>query len=266
MITFMPVNQKGGTGKTTTSYNFTHHAADRNRRSGLVDGDEQGNATMAMARYAITEFNAADLFSDQPLPLPKQFDKLVLIPTDRIRLRDIEQSDLDDMELVENLRARLAELAPHLDYLTFDTPGANSRIANAFLAVSDFVIIPCKIDAFSVAVSTEVIKRIKFIQQNFNPRLVNFGILANELDTRQPAQVQDFKELLASHYQYMFPKAITDRQAYREAAGAQVPVWRLTEGGVDASRGRVKSAARDAGKEIRAIFDILMGRMENAGA
>jgi len=265
MKTFIPVNQKGGVGKTTTGYNFAHHVADKNLRSALVDADEQGNATTAMAPYAITEFNAADLFSERPLPLPREFRRLVLIPTDKIRMRDIEQSDLDDLRLVGNLRARLAELAPYFDYMTFDTPGSNSRIANAFLAVSDFAIIPCKIDAFSIEVSAEVLMRIKFIQQHFNPNLVNFGILANEFDARQPAQVQDFKELLASHHQYMFPKPITDRQAYREAAGAQVPVWRLKEGGAGENRGRVKSAARDAGKEIRAVFDILIGRMERTG-
>jgi chromosome partitioning protein len=265
MKKFMPANQKGGTGKTTTSYNFTHHVADRGFRSALVDADEQGNATKAMAPYAITEFNAADLFSDKPLPLPKEFPRLVLIPTDRVRLRDVEQSELDDAQLLENLRARLAELAPHLDYMTFDTPGSNSRIANAFLAVSDFVIVPCKIDPFSVDVSAEVIRRIKFIQRHFNPNLVNFGILANEFDARQPAQVQDFKELLASHHQYMFPKPIMDRQAYREAAGAQVPVWRLKDGSAGENRGRIKSAARDAGREMRAIFDILLERMERTG-
>lgn len=265
MKTFMPVNQKGGVGKTTTSYNFTHYAAEKGHRSALVDADEQGNATKAMAPYAITEFNAADLFSDNPLRLPKEFSRLVLIPTDRVRLRDVEQSDLDDMQLLQNLRARLAELAPHFDYVTFDTPGSNSRIANAFLAVSDFVVVPCKIDPFSVDVSAEVIRRIKFIQRHFNPNLVNFGILANEFDARQPAQVQDFKELLASHHEHMFPKPIMDRQAYREAAGAQVPVWRLKEGAAGESGGRIKSAARDAGKEIRAVFDILLGRMESTG-
>jgi chromosome partitioning protein len=265
MKTFMPVNQKGGVGKTTTSYNFTHYAAEKEHRSALVDADEQGNATKAMAPYAITEFNAADLFSDNPLPLPKEFSRLVLIPTDRVRLRDVEQSDLDDMQLLQNLRARLAELAPHFDYVTFDTPGSNSRIANAFLAVSDFVVVPCKIDPFSVDVSAEVIRRIKFIQRHFNPSLVNFGILANEFDARQPAQVQDFKELLASHHEYMFPKPIMDRQAYREAVGAQVPVWRLKEGASGDGGGRIKSAARDAGKEIRAVFDILLGRMEATG-
>jgi chromosome partitioning protein len=159
----------------------------------------------------------------------------------------------------------LAELAPHFDYMTFDTPGSYSRIANAFLAVSDFVVVPCKIDPFSVDVSAEVIRRIKFIQRHFNPHLVNFGILANEFDARQPAQVQDFKELLASHHEYMFPKPIMDRQAYREAAGAQVPVWRLKEGSTGESGGRIKSAARDAGKEIRAVFDILLEKMESTG-
>jgi chromosome partitioning protein len=63
----------------------------------------------------------------------------------------------------------------------------------------------------------------------------------------------------------MFPKPIMDRQAYREAAGAQVPVWRLKEGGAGENRGRIKSAAREAGREMRAIFDILLERMESPG-
>lgn len=268
MKKFIPVNQKGGVGKTTTSYNFAHYVTEKGLRSALVDGDEQGNASKAMERYAITEFNAADLFADRPLPLPAGFGRLAVIPSDRIRLRDVEQSALEDDELVANLRARLDELAPYFDFITFDTPGANSRIANAFLAVSDFAVIPCKIDPFSVAVSGEVLRRISFIQRHFNPRLVNFGILANEFDPRQPAQVQDFKHLLASHHQYMFPKPITDRQAYREAAGAQVPVWQLRDPGADGKGMRVKTSARDAGKEIRAVFDVLMQKMQviDAGA
>jgi chromosome partitioning protein len=264
MKKFIPVNQKGGVGKTTTSYNFAHHVADKELRSALVDADEQGNASKAMAPYAISEFNAADLFAATPLRLPREFRQLVLIATDKIRLREVEQSDVDDTQLVINLRARLGELAPHFDYITFDTPGSNSRVANAFLAVSDFTVIPCKIDPFSVDVSAEVLMRIIYIQQHFNPGLVNFGILANEFDPRQPAQVEDFKRLLALYHQYMFPRPISDRQAYREAAGAQVPVWRLKEGGAGENRNRIKSAAREAGKEMRAVFDILIEKMEGA--
>jgi chromosome partitioning protein len=266
MKKFIPVNQKGGVGKTTTGYNFAHYVAEEGFRSALVDADEQGNATRAMAPHAITGFNAADLFGEKPLPLPETCERLALIPTDKLRMREIEQSALDDETLVRNLRSRLSELAPHFDYMTFDTPGSNSRVANAFLAVSDFVVIPCKIDPFSVEVSTEVLMRVMFIQRHFNPGLVNFGILANEFDPRQPAQVEDFRQLLASYHEYMFPKPITDRQAYREAAGAQVPVWRLKEGGVGANRNRIKTAAREAGKEMRAVFDILLNKMEGIQA
>lgn len=264
MKKFIPVNQKGGVGKTTTSYNFAHHVAEKGLRSALVDADEQGNASKAMAPYTVSEFNAADLFAEKPLRLPREFRQLALIATDKIRMRDVEQSEVDDAQLVMNLRARLQELAPHFDYITFDTPGSNSRVANAFLAVSDFTVIPCKIDPFSVDVSAEVLMRIIYIQQHFNPGLVNFGILANEFDPRQPAQVEDFKRLLALYHQYMFPRPISDRQAYREAAGAQVPVWRLKEGGTGENRNRVKSAAREAGKELRAVFDILIEKMEGA--
>jgi chromosome partitioning protein len=261
MKKFIAVNQKGGVGKTITSYNLTHYLADEGQRAGLVDADEQRNASKAMEPYCITEFTTVDLFGDKPLPLPAKLNTLFVIPSDKERLREIEQSPLDDDELVANLKARLAELAPHLDYIVFDTPGSNSRIANAFLAVSDFAVIPCKIDPFSIDVSSEVLMRVMYIQKHFNPALVNFGIMANEYDPRQPAQVKSFKELFAAYNQFMFPKWIGDRQAYREAAGAQVPVWRFKEPDKDGKL-RIKTAAQEAGKEIRGVFKVMLDRME----
>lgn len=261
MKKFIPVSQKGGVGKTMTSYHFAHYVADEGFRSALADGDEQANATKAMEPHVITQFGSADLFGSAPLQLPAKFEKLITIPADKERLGDLEHADLDDDELVSNLRARLAELSPHFDYITFDTPGANSRIANAFLAVSDFAVVPCKIDPFSVDVSSEVLMRIMFIQKHFNPHLVNFGIMANEYDPRQPAQVRDFKKLLADYHRFMFPKMIMDRQAYREAAGAQVPVWRFRQRSDDGVS-RIRSAAREAGKEMREVFQIFLDRME----
>ncbi|WP_208281707.1 ParA family protein [Massilia oculi] len=159
------------------------------------------------------------------------------------------------LQLVINLRARLSELDPHYQYAVFDTAGANSRIANAFLIASDFVAVPTKIDEHSIRESVETIGRIGGVQTHTDPRMRNekltfLGILVNEYDPRQPFQVKQFGRLLEEHGDLMVPYAITDRQAYREAVSARVPVWRLRSD----DGNHVKTAARDAGKEILTVF------------
>ncbi|MEB0015129.1 hypothetical protein QN416_26390, partial [Glaciimonas sp. Cout2] len=79
-------------------------------------------------------------------------------------LRQVEKSDKGDDELETTLRARLADIADGFDYADIDTAGANSRVANALVVASDYAVLPCRIDPYSIDVATEVLKRIMFIQ------------------------------------------------------------------------------------------------------
>jgi len=255
MKKFAAVNQKGGVGKTNTNCNFSHCLAEAGSPTLIINGDEQEDTNDMMIEYELPGIRTHHLFGDIPLNSPAPSNTLGLIASDREALREIEESTVDDLQLVINLQARLAELAPHYQYAIFDTAGANSRIANAFLIASDFVAVPTKIDEHSIRESVETIGRIGGIQTHPDPRMRNekltfLGILVNEYDPRQPFQVKQFGRLLEEHGDLMVPYAITDRQAYREAVSARVPVWRLRSD--DGSH--VKTAARDAGKEILTVF------------
>jgi chromosome partitioning protein len=261
---FIPVNQKGGVGKTMFGYNFSHflgelesadfNAGHTDARVLAVDFDEQRNATRSLSAYTLPGLGSSELFGAAQLQLPPTARNIVLLAADPIGLRAVEHSRLSDSELVQNLRARLDEIASGFRYAVFDTPGSNSRLANAVLVASDVALIPCKIDPYSIDVAGEVIKRVAFIQKNFNPGLINLGILANEYDNRKPSQVSDLKELMGSYGGFMFPAYVSDRQSYRDASGEGVPVWKLK------TAGRVKSAAREAGLEIRAVFKMILER------
>lgn len=264
MRKIIPVNQKGGVGKTLVSFNFSHHLADEGNRVLLGDGDEQGNSSRGTDAYALAGVGASRLFGSEPIIVPASMTGLVVLQADKEGLRAVERSELDDMELVANLRARLEELAPHFDYAVFDSPGSNSRVANALLAVSDYAIIPCKLDQDSIDVAAEVAMRVAAIQADWNPALVNLGILPNEYDPHQPAQKESLRQLLSLYQSIMFPAYITDRSAYREARAAAVPVWRLRGDGDEQTKNRMKTAVREAGKEIRTVFKMVVERMEQA--
>jgi chromosome partitioning protein len=256
--TFIPANQKGGVGKTNTAFNFTHYLAEQGKRVLGVDGDEQGNYSRVMGAYVQPGCGTSQLFGDAPIVLLDDPGAVAVLPADREKLRAVERCGLSDAQLVSNLRARLAELAPHFDYLVIDSAGSNSRIANALLFISDFVVIPTKIDQDSIDVSVEVLKRVASIRNSWNPSLVNLGILPNEYDSRQPAQVKSLKDLLGKYPQFIFPAFIADRSAYREASAARTPVWRLKS----EADGRIKTSARDAAIEMRTVFRMLLERME----
>jgi len=255
---FIPANQKGGVGKTNTAFNFTHFLAEEGNRVLGVDGDEQGNYSRAMSDYVQAGTGASQLFGDTPIALPNAAGAITVLPADKEKLRAVERSGASDAQLVSNLRARLAELAPYFDYLVIDSAGSNSRITNALLFVSDFAVIPTKIDQDSIDVSVEVLKRIASIKSTWNPSMVNLGILPNEYDSRQPAQVKSLKALLGKYPQFIFPAFIADRSAYREASAARTPVWRLKS----ETDGRPKTSARDAAVEMRTVFRMLLDRME----
>lgn len=252
MKKFIASNQKGGVGKTILSYNLAHYLAE-GARVLAIDFDEQGNASSSLEPYALSGLASSALFGNARLRLPAQRANLVLLRADDAGLKAVERSPLSDADLVGTLRARLAELASDFDYAVFDTPGANSRIANAALVASDVVLVPCKIDQYSIDVAGIMLTRIAAIQATWNPQLLSLGILANEYDARQPAQVADLKKLLGTYPDYMFRAFVSDRSAYREASSDAVPVWKLK-----------KTAARDAGVEIRAVFKMMLDQVEAA--
>jgi chromosome partitioning protein len=263
MKKFAAASQKGGVGKTNTNCHFSHYLADFGNPTLIVNGDEQEDTNDTMAAYELPGIRTHDLFGSEPLSLPPTLGKLSLIASDRDRLRELEESPMDDIELVINLRARLQELAPHFRYAVFDTAGANSRIANAFLIASDFVTVPTKIDEHSIREAIETIGRVGGIRSHPDPRIRNaeltfLGLLVNEYDPRQPFQVTQYNKLQEQFSHLTVPYPITDRQAYREAASARIPVWRLrAENG-----NHIKTAAREAGKEIIAVFGYFKGHMD----
>jgi chromosome partitioning protein len=255
---FIPANQKGGVGKTNTAFNFTHYLAEEGNRVLGVDGDEQGNYSRVMSEFVQPGIGASQLFSEVSIASSHTTGAITVIQADREGLRAVERSSVSDAQLVTNLRARLAELAPSFDYAVIDSAGSNSRITNALLFASDFAVIPTKIDQDSIDVSVEVLKRVASIKSGWNPALVNLGILANEYDSRQPAQVKSLKALLGKYPHFIFPAFIADRSAYREASAARTPVWRLK----NEADGRAKTSAREAAIEMRAVFRMLLDRME----
>lgn len=254
-------NQKGGSGKSMLSYNDAFYLAESGYRTLYLDGDEQGNGSKPLGEFAVPGMVSSDLFQARPLePIEiVEGQNLYVLMADKPGLIKAERSALEDDEMVDLVRAQVARIARDFDYVVVDTAGSNSRIANSLLVSSDFVAIPCRIDSYSIDVAKDVLSRVAFIQQQWNPQLVSFGIVPNEFDATQPAQIDWLKQLMTHYRKHLFGGYVRKSGAYKEAAAEGVPVWRLVD-----EKGRVKTAARTAGKEVRVVFEMMHKQMEQA--
>lgn len=184
MRTTAILNLKGGVGKTTTAIHLgllLHR--DHGARVLLVDCDPQCNLTQffeadpthgntAGTLLAGSEFYAISCiqhtaFAD--VDIIAADDKLMeldlsALSTERVKVYVFKQ-------LVEELGRR-----GKYDYVIFDCPPAfNSACAAALIACDD-VVVPIKLDAFSVAGMTNVLRQVQNMRK-INARLRVAGIL-----------------------------------------------------------------------------------------
>lgn len=183
MKTICIMNLKGGVGKTVTAGNFADVlAADHGRRALLIDADHQGNTS----RFFRADQEAAtlrDILAGDSEPYwPESvqrtgYEGLDIIPAD-MSLAELDAAPERDPEAVWRLLGFLEEvdLDDAYDYVIIDMPPAFSLAARAALAAADEVIVPIKLDAFSVDGMAELLRQINAMRK-VNERLTLAGVL-----------------------------------------------------------------------------------------
>lgn len=243
-------NQKGGVSKSITSYHLGWYLSElRNQRVLFLDVDEQAHSSLSLGKFA-TNLEASQFFGSDPIRLSAEPGQLVLAKGSP-DLRKVEAM-IDRQELVvNNLKARLAEVSESFDWCVIDTPGSNSIVAGAALYVSNQVLIPSTIDEYSLGVTITMLKRVLSLQKNVNKDLVIHGILPTIFDAAAPSQRRDLETFLHRFNQFVIRAKISKRSAYREAASDGKPVWQLKN----------NSSAREAAKEMKIAFDLIAEKM-----
>ncbi len=182
MRTIAILNQKGGVGKTITSINMAAILAkDYGQRVLCVDADSQGNLTEffgadpAISNLAdVLRGDAPAVASIQRTAMP---DVDILPGSDELMDLDLTQVELQAVSatVLRDMVAYLAE-AKAYDAVIVDCPPAFNAAAAAALIAADDVLIPIKVDAFSLRGMANVMRQIANMRQ-INPRLRIAGVL-----------------------------------------------------------------------------------------
>ena len=201
------INQKGGTGKTTTTINLGSALSKLGKRVLLLDLDPQGNLSYSLA---VTEPKAtlADAFLGnatlQDVLVEK--DGLWIAPGSN-ELVDIEISLVSQPEREKFLLSMIKDLKG-FDYVLIDCPPSLSVLTLNALTASNEVLIPLQMEVLTLQGLDQILNTVQKIKKAFNPKLKIKGIVVVMFDMRRKLS-QEVLDYLQQHIkEYIFKQNI----------------------------------------------------------
>ncbi|MBQ3422861.1 MAG: ParA family protein [Romboutsia sp.] len=197
-------NIKGGVGKTTSTINVAAVLASQNKKVLIVDLDPQANATMAFKQYDINDLSISDLLLYKEKNICSvikntDYENIDIIPSN-IKLIPAESEILRNITKAQQTRLKkiLLEAEDKYDYCLIDCPTYPNMLTVNALTASDMVMIPIKIDKYSMDGLEYLMDYIEDIRYEFNPNLKLGGcFITMYSNTNVNKQIKDeLKEML----------------------------------------------------------------------
>jgi chromosome partitioning protein len=197
------LNQKGGTGKTTTAVNVAAGVAERGHNVLLIDTDAQGNVGVSLgvngekSLYHVL-VDGADP-SEVAVPVRQHLDVITSDQTLAAAEIWLARQHPDQRSRIMTKRLNLMQVSRRYDVVVVDCgPSLNLLNQNA-LSYADEVVIPVTCDYLALVGVKQVLRTIKDVERHLNHAVRVAAVLPTFYDSRTRL-AREVLETLQGHF------------------------------------------------------------------
>jgi len=218
-------NNKGGSGKTTTTVSLASALGECGLRVLVVDLDPQGSATTWLggreSSSGLVEFSAGGIRVSE-LAKSSTAPGVDLVPTSPSLVPSGHESEnRTGLAIVRAFR----RLPDYWDLVLVDTPPTLGYLSLAPLVACDHIVIPVEAHALAMPGVASVIASIERARRQINPRVELLGIVACRVNPT--SHVRDIVSLLRARFgSVVLEHTVRDAIRIAEAPAFSMPITR----------------------------------------
>jgi chromosome partitioning protein len=216
-------NQKGGVGKSTTAVNLGACLAEVGQKVLVIDLDPQGNASTGVgighSDREVTIYEVLTAGSDMHgAILETEVSGLAVVPS-TIDLAGAEIELVSQFSREARLARALESVRGDYDFILLDCPPSLGLLTVNALTAADELIVPIQCEYYALEGLGQLLKNVRLVQQNVNPRLRLTGIVMTMFDSRTKLADQVVAEVRAYFGPRVYDSIIPRSVRLAEAPG-----------------------------------------------
>ena len=212
------INQKGGTGKTTTALNLGAALAELGKKILLADLDPQGHLTYSLGLEGKPGCTLADSLAGnaEPAHCITHCGAFDVMPGGSA-LADVELAlgNAEDREYY--LRETFQSLDTRYDWVIIDCPPSLSLLSINAFAAATHVLVPMQLEVLALNGLQGLRNTLEGVRRNINPSLEILGVVAVMFDPRRKLSHELLEVMKADKELYVFETHIRPNVKLAEA-------------------------------------------------
>lgn len=235
------INQKGGVGKTTLTFNIAKGIASLGKKVLVIDNDPQANLTGCFLGEQTDLPPSANIIKvyeelhEEVKPL-KVSENIFLLGSDIHLAKIIEKG----MDVIYTLKEGVNGIKDEYDIVLIDCLPAFGYLNLAALNAASCVLIPTKPSPFSLAGLKDLFENIGKVKRRMNTSLSILGIVLNLVEGKNTKMAKEIEEVLREVYQgYVFKNTIKKGIKLEESPSLNMSIMEYDPKGKDSSQFKV---------------------------